>query len=99
MRRWRQLRFEINTFGDVVQDDEPPDDLESSSDQRSDCDVCYARISGESLKAEFIEVVNAGVVAHAVILFEETRWEQLREPARERQVTRRRVHDLHLRIP
>ena len=71
--RLRQLRFQLDALGDVVHDDQPPDDAEVFADQRSDGDVGDARVTGCRAQPELVQVVDARCLAHPVILFQERR--------------------------
>src|SRR5262245_51568587 len=75
--RLAQLRFEVDTLGDVVDDDQAPDHAELASNQWSDGDVSDTRIAGACRQPELVKVVNVRILADAIELFHEGRREDL----------------------
>src|SRR5437868_4304624 len=97
--RLRELRFEADAFGDVVDDDDAPDDVEPLGDERRDSDVGDAGVACVRAQAELVQVVDAGILAHAIELFHEAVGENFADGLADSFRARKRVHHFHLRVP
>ena len=69
----RELSFERDALGDVVDQDDAADGDEVAREQRRDGDVGGALFAGAGGEAELVEMVHAGLVAEAVERIDRTR--------------------------
>ena len=97
--RLAQLRFEFNALGNVVNNDEAANHVELSGDQGCNGNIGGAGVAGGRMQAELVEVVNAGVLPHAVKLFHEQRRKNVAELFAKHLGPRHGIHHFHLRIP
>ena len=95
----RELRFELDAVGDVVDEDDAAYGDEVARDQRGDGDVGDARVPSGSDEAELVEGVRALLFADAVEAVDKVRREDGGDAEVQGFATRRAVHTLHLRVP
>ena len=84
-----ELAFHLGLVGDVVDEDDAADGAEVAGDERRDGDVGDAGFFGAGLEAEFVEVVDAGLIFDAAEFLDELGGEDGIERLVERLVARR----------
>ena len=96
---WASWPSICGLVGDVVDEDDAADGAEIAGDERRDGDVGDAGFFGAGLEAEFVEVVDAGLIFDAAEFLDQVGGEDGFEGLVERFLASEREHDFHLRIP
>ena len=95
----RQLRFQRDALGDVVDQNDAAHRNKIPRQQRRDCDVGGALLACAGGQRELIKVMNALLVAEALQRLDELHREDSTQFLADSLRAAKRVHGLHLRIP
>ncbi len=94
-----ELDFEFDALGDIVHDDEAADDVELARHQRRDGHVDDTGFAGRRCQPELVEIVDAGILPHAVELLDEGRRKNLAQRASDHLPAWLGIHHFHLGVP
>src|SRR5439155_21409207 len=97
--RLRKLRFQLDAVSDVIHNEDGADDAEIARQQRRDGDVGDAGVARRRSQAELVQIVNAGILPHAVKLLHQRAGQYFANGTAERLRAGQGVHHFHLRVP
>jgi hypothetical protein len=95
----RELRFQIDTLGNVIHDDQPANHVEFPRHQRGNRDIYDAALPGRRGQPELVQIVDSGVLSHPVKFLHKCRRKHVTQGPSQCLPTGQGIHDFHLRVP